>query len=104
MAKKKTLTDVVFDVYRELYKKATPSADFDELWANAEINDDGQRVIHYMDYYLDKDEYNAIVDKYVKRFKRRGEAFTNGLKFEAYLGCGPTSHKKERSDNQEDEE
>ena len=104
MSKKKTLTDVMFDLYRELYKKAMPSADFDELYTNAEINEDGQKVIHYMDYYLDRDEYNAIVEKYVNRFKRRGESFINGLRFEAYLGCGPTSYKKEESENEEDGE
>ena len=91
---RKSLTDVVLDIYRELYKNATPSADFDKLVEQASVDQRGRKVIPYMNYYLDKDKYEKIVDKWIKRYRRRGEAFTNGIKFEAYLGCGPLSSKK----------
>jgi hypothetical protein len=99
MSKRKTLKDIVFDIYRELYKKSTPSADFDELVENAEIGDDGRKIIPYMDYYIDDDEYKSIVDKYISRYKRRGKNFTDSIKFNAYLGCGPTSSKKNEKES-----
>lgn len=37
--KKKSLKDIVFDIYRELYINAEPSADFDKLLESADILD-----------------------------------------------------------------
>lgn len=93
MGKKKTVREVMLDIYRELYRKATPSADFDELVANAKVNEYGTKDIPYMDYYLDDDEYVKTVNKYLKRYSRRDSGFLKAIEFEAYLGCGPTSHK-----------
>ena len=42
------LYNLVMDCYRELYKEATPSADFDELVKNATINDEGEKVIDFI--------------------------------------------------------
>lgn len=99
---RKSLTDVVLDIYRELYKNATPSADFDKLVEQASVDQRGRKVIPYMNCYLDKDKYEKIVDKWIKRYRRRGEAFTNGIKFEAYLGCGPSYSKKAENDGEEE--
>ena len=51
--KKKTLKDVVFDIYRELYINSEPSADFDQLVESAEIMEDGRKNIHYENYEID---------------------------------------------------
>ena len=98
---KKTVRDVMLDIYRELYSKATPSVNFDELVANAEVDESGRKIIPYMDYYLDDDEYTSIVNKYLKRYHRRDSGFLKAIEFEAYLGCGPTSHKKKDDELQE---
>ena len=96
---KKTVNEAILDLYRELYRKSTPSADFDELVANAELDENGRKIIPYMDYYIDDDEFVSIVNKHLKRYHRRDSGFLKTLEFEAYLGCGPTSHKKEDCEN-----
>jgi hypothetical protein len=49
------LYNLVMDCYRELYREATPSADFDELVKNAPINDEGQKMIDFNAYEIDFD-------------------------------------------------
>jgi hypothetical protein len=55
------------DCYRELYKEATPSADFDELVKNATINEQGQKMIDFDAYEIDFDKHHEIVEKYIKK-------------------------------------
>ena len=82
------LYNLVMNCYRELYKEATPSADFDELVKNAPINDEGQKVIDYDAYEIDFNKYGEIVDKYLKKGKLTFLE-ERGFKIEMYLGCGP---------------
>ena len=53
--KKKSLKNIVFDIYRELYANSEPKADFDILVENAEIMSDGRKYIPYNDYEIDGD-------------------------------------------------
>ena len=85
------LQDAVLDCYRELYKKATPSADFDELVANAPLNNEGKKVIDYNAYKLDRFTYEDIVEKHIKKNKLKGP-IARGFSIEMYLGCGPTTN------------
>jgi len=82
------LYNLAMDCYRELYKKATPSADFDDLVANAPTNEGGQKMIDYNAYELDFDEYNDIVQKYIKKGKL-SHFEERGFRFEMALGSGP---------------
>ena len=84
------LLDAVMDCYRELYKKATPSADFDELVANAPLNERGQKVIDFNAYKLDRFTYEDIVEKHIKRNKLKNYE-AKSFRIEMYLGCGPTT-------------
>lgn len=80
--------DGILNCYRELYKKATPSVDFDELMANASLNEQGQKVIDFNAYKLNRFMYEDIVEKHVKRNKLKG-ALAKAFTLEMYLGCGP---------------
>lgn len=42
--KKKKLTEIAFDIYRELYANSEPKADFDLLLESAEIMLDGKKI------------------------------------------------------------
>lgn len=84
--KKDKLVEACFDCYRELYKEATPSADFDELVENATIAKDGRKVIDYNAYTLDRNKYQEIVEKHEKKVPVR---YRKGFHFEMWLGCGP---------------
>lgn len=91
--KKKTLKDIVFDIYRELYANSEPKADFDELLKSAEILPDGRKDIHYENYEIDDVLMDEIVEKHLKlnklNHKERG-----AVKFEVYLGASPKSKMK----------
>lgn len=41
--KKKKLSEIAFDIYRELYANSEPKADFDLLLESAEIMPDGKK-------------------------------------------------------------
>lgn len=113
--------DVVLKIYRQAYKESEPSVDFDELVRNTPYStfENGKYVEHpeaqmmteeqikrcvkyegwkkkipYEDYYLDGERYSQIVESTIKRHRSLSEGDKKAIKFEAYLGCGPTSHKK----------
>ena len=118
--------DVVLEIYRKAYKEAEPSVDFDELvkktpyssfdndkWVEhpeaMNMTEDEikfrvkyngwKKKIPYEDYYLDNDRYSEIVESTIKEHKRLSKSDISGIKFEAYLGCGPSSRKKETNDD-----
>ena len=82
----KNLDNKLLDCYRELYARATPSADFDELMANAPIGDDSKKVIDFMSYSLNKEEFMKILNRHSKSVpKIYRQAFENTI----LLGCSP---------------
>ena len=96
MSRRQTkLYNLVMDCYRELYKEATPSADFDELVKNAPINDNGEKMIDFRAYEVDFDKYGEIVEKYIKKGKLTPRE-EKGFRFEMFLGSGPMTKIKEQ--------
>lgn len=89
-SREKKLFDAAMNCYRELYKEATPSADFDELVANAPINEQGQKVVDYNSYQLSREKYEEIVEAHIKKNKLKSYE-AKGFRIEMYLGCGPSS-------------
>ena len=78
----------LWECYRRLFKASEPSANFDELVANATINDQGQKVIDFMAHEIDEDVYEQILKDVLKEFKiskHRSRAFSISIA----LGCSP---------------
>ena len=90
----KKIESIVHDIYVELYENATPHAYFDELVANAKVNDRGQKEIPFMNYYLPQEEMDRIIDKHCKKV---GKYMANKIKTTILLGCSPTSSKVDKS-------
>ena len=90
--KKKTLKDVVFDIYRELYINSEPSADFDQLVESAEIMEDGRKNIHYENYEIDGELMDEIVERHLKENKLKDRE-RQAVKFEIYLGASPMTKR-----------
>lgn len=90
--KKKTLKDVVFDIYRELYLSATPSVDFDFLVETAEVMPDGRKNIHYENYEIDGELMDEIVERHLKENKLKDRE-RQVVKFEIYLGASPMTKR-----------
>jgi hypothetical protein len=89
MKSSKQLWEICMKVYRELYKSATPSADFDELIESGE----SKKPEFYKNYYLPHDKFKQIVEKILKRHKLSPRE-RREIEFEIYLGASPTSAKE----------
>ena len=82
----------IMECYVELFKQSNPSADFEQLVENADINERGQKVIDFMSYEIEEKLYVEIVDSIIKKYKFKGykvQAFKNTIA----LGCSPTFKK-----------
>jgi len=88
MRSDKYLWNVCMEIYREMYKKATPSANFDELIKKGITKKEGW----FMDYYLDEETQEKIVDKICKKHKLN-KYEKRKVKAAICLGCSPTSIK-----------
>ena len=85
--RRKVLREVAFDIYRELYANATPSANFDELFEHAEIVD-GKRIIPYEDYEIEEEILMGIMNKHLIANKLKKHE-KDAIKFEVLLGVSP---------------
>ena len=83
---------ICWEIYRDLYDNAEPKANFDELVANAKINERKEKEIPYNDYEIDGELFDEIFEKHMKKnkiSKRQEKAF----RFEIYLGCSPKTKR-----------
>ena len=89
--KTEKLKQKVLDIYTEMYAKATPSADFNELLENAKINELGQKVINFNDYILDAKVGDEIIRKHCRWLRKYDK---EAVKFNVLLGASP-KYKRE---------
>lgn len=83
---------ILHEMYRLAFNASTPRGDFDELVANATINEFGQKVIPYMDYECDEDTLQEIVDRTMLKYdvpEFRKRQFSVAF----YLGCSPKTKR-----------
>lgn len=92
MARRKTLDETILEIYRRMYRVATPPADFDELLANAKEDDYGRKDIGFRNYELEKEIVDSIIEEVIKEHKvpkwQRGT-----VRFSVILGCSPKDKK-----------
>jgi hypothetical protein len=80
------LWKIVMDIYRELYKKASPKSDFDELIKSGEA----KKEWFFHNYHIPQRVEDEIIEKHIKKNRLFGlEA--NIVRTEVYLGCSPCS-------------
>ena len=85
---KKNLKDILFDIYRDLYKNSSPSADFDVLVETAELDEHGRKIIPYDKHFIDKDLSEEIVNKHIS-MNGLSDREASAIKIESCLGCAP---------------
>lgn len=90
MVGNKQRDSTIMDIYRELYRKSTPSADFDKLVEEAPLNKEGQKVIEFMDYEIEQDVLDSVIEKHIRK-KRFSKYQKKSIKVNVYLGCSPKS-------------
>jgi hypothetical protein len=92
--KDETIDKAIHECYVELYKNATPSADFNELLTNAELNEFNQKIINFWDYEIENNVMKNIINKIIKKYKIKSNKtkimFYNTICF----GVSPTIKKQ----------
>jgi hypothetical protein len=82
---------IMLEIYRRAFAASTPICDFDKLMSKAEINESGQKTIPFMDYELDNDIAQKIINTVLKEYKV--PKHKHQMFFTAYwFGCSP-KHK-----------
>lgn len=81
-------TKVMLEIYRKAFAASTPIGDFDKLMSEAEINEFGQKTIPFMDYELDDDIAQKIINEVLKEYKV--PKHKHQMFFTSYwFGCSP---------------
>lgn len=83
---RKNMNNIVMEMYKELFKAAKPSADFEKMIKSGEAS----KPDWFMRYYLPMDKQQAIINKIAKKHKLN-EMEKRGLSIEACLGSSPNS-------------
>lgn len=87
---KNKIENIIHEMYVEMYKAAEPSADFDELMANAPFNEKGEKVIDFDSYTIEESVFNSILESILKKWKIKQNSINYKiLHFNAYLGGTP---------------
>lgn len=82
------LWNICVDIYREMYSKSTPSADFDKLISDGETKNKDW----FLDYYLDAEEQQRIINKHIiKNNLKRSEKVK--ISVTVNIGCAPRGYK-----------
>ena len=80
--------DILMEMYRRAFAVSTPPADFDALYAAAETNEYGAKVIPYLKYECEQEVMDQIIADVLKENKVpkwRRPMFRNSF----MLGCSP---------------
>jgi len=92
----KQLWKICKEIYREMFKRAEPKADFDVILDSVE----GQEKEFFMKYFLESEKQEKIIDSICKKHKLK---FWERRKVdvEVYLGCSPNTSKKTWKEHRE---
>jgi len=91
--KRKTDYEILLEIYRKVYAVSEPPTDFDELVANAELNERGEKVIKFLEYECDEAVMQQIFDETMAKYKIKGQR-QKQFSFSFWLGCSPKSKVK----------
>jgi hypothetical protein len=84
------INEIMLEIYRALYKEATPSADIDELIASGESKKEG----FFNNYYLEDSRQEEIIRDILKT-KKVSKNYKDLIYRSIILGAAPTGFKKD---------
>lgn len=88
---KTKIEKALHECYKRLYAEAEPPADFDKLLEEAEINEQGQKVINFMDYSIDNDRLLEIIRDIIYEYKIVDKWSKQAFQNTVLLGVSPKS-------------
>jgi len=89
----KNIDKALMHCYRELFANATPAASFDELLKNSTVNDSGQREIPFMDYEIEEEKFDEIIEDTIAVYKVKGKILKQSFRNTILFGCSPKFKK-----------
>ena len=93
------LWNICMDIYRQLYREATPSADFDAMLKSGEAH----KPQFFMKYYLPDARVTQVIDAHCRR-NRLDKRGAHRVSKEIVLGSCPTSARKDADGETADKE
>jgi hypothetical protein len=84
--------EILLELYRRVYAVSEPPADFDQLIAEAELNDRGEKDIKFMNYECEDKVMQDIFNETMAKYKIKGYRLKQ-FSFSFWLGCSPKSKK-----------
>ena len=90
ISRSERLDNLMMNCYRDLFANSTPKGDFDKLMEEAELNERGQKIIPFMDYEIDEEDFEKILTKYENDKSIKLSAYEKrGFRIAITLGCSP---------------
>jgi hypothetical protein len=93
LTRESILEKAYHDCMKEMYAKAQPSVDYDQLLEDIKIGKINKNERIYERYYLSKEEFDYILDKYIKAYNIKETWISNIEVLEDYLKNGGTKDK-----------
>lgn len=83
---------IIWDIYVDIYKMSTPSADFNELVDKAPMDDRGRKEIYFMNYEIEEYVFDKILDSHLKG-RRITKLKQRMIRNTILMGCSPKFKK-----------
>ncbi len=90
--KQEKIDKAIWECYRRLYKNSSPSADFDTLYENADIDETGIHMIPYESHEIDQAQEIQIIEDIMKEYKIP-KYLQDSFRTTIVLGCSPRIKK-----------
>lgn len=85
----------VWECYELMFTASTPSADFNDLVAKADVDDNGRKVIDFMSYEIAEDQALRIINDVCRKYKIP-KFRMDAVRASVLLGCSPKFKKDDR--------
>lgn len=85
----KKLKELVFDIFRDMYRASDPPADFDKLVESGEA----QEEEFFLRYYIDSEVAQEIYDNHIKD-KKLSKMELQAVSTAVWLGASPCSNRE----------
>lgn len=95
MAKNKKHDLILHEMYKLAFAASEPPADFDELLEKAELNEDGKKVIPFLEHECRREVLEDIFDSTMKKYKIKNDRLRSAFSFHFWLGCSPKTKVEE---------
>ena len=85
MTREDKLWSIVLEIYKRMYKEATPPGNWDEMMESGETKQEG----FFDNYVLSQERSDEIIEQTIKETKRLSKYEKQKIKTSVYIGSSP---------------